>query len=279
MECRSPGSLRVPAKMLLSGRPSERGRLSTSEVDTGPISRRSLLRSGLVTAGGLAAASAVAACDSSNSSPAGASSTTTTLAPTNGEQALQRLLAGNLRFTKGIPVNQGRDSVRRAASAESQSPFAIILGCSDSRVTPEVLFDEGIGDLFLVRVAGNTANDPPLLGSIEYAAEHLGSVLLMVLGHENCGAVKAAIARVQNGTAQQGHIEAVVDPIVPAVQAVASQPADQLLNAAIQQNVRLQAQALASSNPILAPLVSANKLKVVAAEYYLESGRVQLVPS
>jgi len=99
----------------------------------------------------------------------------------------------------------------------------------------------------------------------------------MVLGHESCGAVKATVDHVQNGTVEPGHIEAFVDPIIPAVQAVASQPADQLLNAAIQQNVRLQVAGLTASSPVLAPLVSAGKLKVVAAEYYLESGRVQLV--
>ena len=245
------------------------------ELRTERLSRRSLMRSGLVTAGGVAAASALAACGSSSSSSAAA--TTTTVPVTNGDQALQRLLAGNRRFVQGAEVNQGRDSVRRAAVAEHQTPFAVILGCSDSRVTPEVLFDEGIGDLFLVRVAGNTASAPALVGSIEYAAAVLGSVLLMVLGHESCGAVKATIDHVQKGAQEPGHIEAFVDPIIPAVQAVQGQPADQLTEAAIQQNIRLQVQQLSSSTPLLAPLVSAGKLKVVGAEYHLTSGQVQLV--
>jgi carbonic anhydrase len=197
---------------------------------------------------------------------------------TNGDQALQRLLAGNGRFVQGAPVNQGRDSVRRAAVAETQTPFAVILGCSDSRVPPEVLFDEGIGDLFLVRVAGNTATtEPALLGSIEYSVAVLGSVLLMVLGHEGCGAVKATIDHVTKGAQEPGHIEAFVDPIIPAVQAVQGQPADQLVTAAIQQNVRLQVQQLSASQPLLAPQVAAGKLKVVGAEYHLTSGQVQLV--
>ncbi|MGO9028322.1 MAG: carbonic anhydrase [Acidimicrobiales bacterium] len=196
---------------------------------------------------------------------------------TDGDQALQRLMAGNRRFVAGVPVNQGRDSVRRAAVADHQNPFAIILGCSDSRVPPEVIFDEGIGDLFLVRVAGNTASEPALVGSIEYSAEHLGSVLLMVLGHEGCGAVKATIDHVQNGTVEPGHIEAFVDPIIPAVQAVEGQPADQLVDAAVQQNVRLQVQQLSASTPLLASLVSAGKLKVVGAEYQLDTGQVQVV--
>jgi carbonic anhydrase len=235
------------------------------------------MRSGLVTAGGLTAASALAACGSSGSSSAASASTTTTVPVTTGDQALQRLLAGNRRFVQGVSVNQGRDSVRRAAVAETQKPFAVILGCSDSRVTPVVLFDEGIGDLFLVRVAGNTAAAPALVGSIEYSAEVLGSVLLMVLGHESCGAVKAAIAHVTQGQQEPGSIEAFVDPIIPAVQAVQSQPPDQLLNAAIQQNIRLQVQQLSASQPLLAPLVSSGKLKVVGAEYQLASGQVQLV--
>jgi carbonic anhydrase len=245
------------------------------ELSTDRISRRSLVRSGLATAGGIAAASALVACGSSSSSSA--ASTTTTVPVTNGDQALQRLLAGNRRFVQGVPVNQGRDSVRRAAVAEKQTPFAIILGCSDSRVPPEVLFDEGIGDLFLVRVAGNTASAPSLIGSIEYSAEVLHSVLLMVLGHEGCGAVHATIDHVQNGAQEPGHIEAFVDPIIPAVQAVQDQPADQLMGAAIQQNIRLQVQQLSASTPLLAPLVSSGKLKVVGAEYQLASGQVQLV--
>jgi carbonic anhydrase len=248
------------------------------DSSTDRVSRRSLLQSGLFTAGGLAAASALGACTSSSSSPSAAASTTTTLPVTNGDQALQRLLAGNRRFVAGAPVNQGRDSVRRAAVAETQKPFAVILGCSDSRVPPEVLFDEGIGDLFLVRVAGNTANEPALLGSIEYSAEVLGSsVLLMVLGHESCGAVNATVKHVLNGAAEPGHIEAFIDPIIPAVEAVKNQPPDQLVNAAVQQNIRLQVQQLSASTPLLAPLVSAGKLKVVGAEYHLESGQVLLV--
>jgi carbonic anhydrase len=233
------------------------------------------MRTGLVTAGGLTAASALAACGSSSSTSS--ASTTTTQPVTNGDDALQRLLAGNRRFVQGVPVNHGQDSVRRAEVAETQSPFAVILGCSDSRVPPEVLFDEGIGDVFLVRVAGNSVAAPALLGSIEYSAVALGSVLLMVLGHEGCGAVKAAVAHVQKGEQQPGHIDAFVDPIVPAVQAVQSQPPDQLLNAAIQQNIRLQVQQLSASAPLLAPLVSSGKLKVVGAEYHLASGQVQLV--
>jgi carbonic anhydrase len=242
------------------------------------ISRRSLLHSSLVTAGSLAAVGALGACGSSGSGAAATSSSTATSAPvTNGDQALQRLVAGNARFVAGNPINQGRDSVRRAEVAEKQSPFAVILGCADSRVPPEVLFDEGIGDLFLVRVAGNTANEPALLGTIEYGVVALGSVLVMVVGHENCGAVKAAIDHVQKGTVQPGSIEALVEPIVPAVVAVKDQPADQLANAAVDENVRRQVRQLSASMPLLAPLVSAGKLKVVGAVYHLTSGQVEVL--
>jgi carbonic anhydrase len=186
-------------------------------------------------------------------------------------------MAGNRRFVQGTQVSEGRDSVRRAALAETQKPFACILACSDSRVPPDDLFDQGLGDLFLVRVAGNTANADSLVGSVEYSAAALGSVLLMVLGHENCGAVKAAIAQVTKGEHQPGHIDAFVNPIIPAVQAVQNTPSDQLVNAAIQQNIRLEVQQLSASQPLLAPLVSSGKLKVVGAEYLLASGQVQLV--
>lgn len=156
------------------------------------VSRRTLIRSSVATAGGLVLAGCLADC-SSESAPTAVESTTTTLPVTNGDEALARLLAGNSRYVAGAPVNQGRDTVRRAEEAQSQSPFAVILSCSDSRVSPEVVFDEGVGDLFVVRVAGNTCETPIVQGSIEYAIEYLHSVLLMVLGHEGCGAVKAAL--------------------------------------------------------------------------------------
>ena len=243
----------------------------------GSLSRRSFIRSGAAVSGGLVAAGALAACGSSSSSSNASASTTSTAPPTNGDQALQQLTAGNQRFVKGKLENPRRETVRLAALAESQSPHTVIVSCSDSRVLPEVIFDEGLGDLFVVRVAGNTAADPLLLGSVEYGASVLGAVLVMVLGHENCGAVKAALANVTTGATVPGQISAFVQPIIPAAQAVASQPKDAQLNAAIQQNVRNQVALLKASTPILAPLVSQGKLRVVGGEFNFETGTVQMV--
>lgn len=245
-------------------------------MNTVNLSRRNFLQAGAVTSGGLALGGVLAACGSSGSATV-ASTTSTTLPVKNGEEALARLMAGNQRFIRGKQVNQGRDSVRRVALAESQSPFVIVLGCSDSRVVPEVTFDEGLGDMFLVRAAGNTGTDPLLVGSIEYGVAVLGSVLLMVLGHQDCGAVKAALKQVQGGAAPPGDIPAVLAPILPAAQSAKGDASISQLDAAIQQNVRNQVAALAASPAILQPAVAAGKLKIVGAEYQLASGKVKLL--
>src|SRR5262249_11189611 len=157
-----------------------------------------------------------------------------------------------------------------------QKPFAIILTCSDSRLAPEVVFDEGLGDLFIVRVAGNTGADPVLIGSMEYSVINFGSLVLMVLGHSECGAVKATVEQVTKGGTLPGDWPAVTPPIVPAVQAVQSQPADQILDAAIRQNVALTQQALGGVSTF-ADAVQSGKLKIVGYEYDLHTGRVTAV--
>jgi carbonic anhydrase len=240
------------------------------------LSRRSLLRGGAAVSGGLVVAGIATACGSSGTSSAG-SSTTTAQPADNADQALKRLQAGNRRFVEGRLGHPRRDDVRRAELAEHQTPFAVILGCADSRVPPEILFDEGIGDLFPVRVAGNTAADDIVVGSIEYAAAVLGSVLVVVLGHEGCGAVKATIDLVTKGRRPPGHIPAVLEPIVPSVDAVKGQPADEVLDAATRENVRRTTALLQSSEPVLAGLVKSGKLGVVGAEYVLKTGAVQFI--
>ncbi len=216
-----------------------------------------------------------AACGSESQSASG--STPTSQRPGTPDQALEALKAGNARFVKGQPLNQGRDSVRRAELAESQAPFAVILGCSDSRVVPEVLFDQGLGDLFLVRVAGNTGTDPILLGSIEYGVGVIGAPLLVVLGHQGCGAVKAALANVTQGETVPGAIPAVLQPILPAARAVLDQPSSEQLDAAVRQNVQMQVTTLPGTSSVLQPAVSGGRLKVVGAEYELENGRVRFL--
>jgi len=247
---------------------------SSSFASETPLSRRDLLARGALTAGGFGVAAVLAACRplSTNASPSPALE-----APTTPDRALKRLLDGNARFVADATLTLGEDKARRIETAEHQTPFAIVVGCADSRVPPEILFDQGIGDIFTVRVAGNTTAPPAIVGSIEYAAEHLGSILVVVLGHESCGAVKAGLEHVLNGASEHGSIGAVVEPIIPAVQAVRDQPEDKILDAAVQQNARLQAQAAASSAAILKPLVDAGKLRVVAAEYHLATGKVDIL--
>jgi carbonic anhydrase len=235
------------------------------------LTRRSLLRTGVLTAGGLAAGWLAGCAAPATSAPSSEAPVET------ADQALARLMAGNDRFANDSPLNHGQDTHRRAATAEGQTPFAVILGCSDSRVPPEVIFDQGLGDLFTVRVAGNTIADASVVGTIEYGAEHLGAVLVLVLGHESCGAVKATIDFVQSGEEAHGHIQALVDPIVPAVDAVRDRPEDEIFDAAVQRNVRDQVDALTASEPILAHLVSEGSLKVGGAIYRLESGRVDVL--
>jgi carbonic anhydrase len=196
--------------------------------------------------------------------------------PKTGEQALRELMAGNRRFVRGRVENPRRAGVRRAAVAEKQKPFAVILGCSDSRVPPEIIFDVGIGDLFPVRVAGNTASTSVVVGSIQYGVLELGSLLIMVLGHEHCGAVKAAIEVVTEGATLPGDLPDVVQPIVPAVEQVADVPEELMLDAAVEANVRNAVQAL-EQDPTLDGLDDTPKLKIVGAEYNLTSGKVELL--
>ena len=184
------------------------------------------------------------------------------------DAALARLKAGNARFVAGELSHPNQGPARRTKLSEGQRPFAIILGCSDSRTPPEVIFDQGLGDLFVVRSAGNVVDDVAL-GSIEYAVEHLGSSLIVVLGHENCGAVKATV----DGGDLPGHLPAIAKAIRPAVKASAHHPGDPLDNAVLE-NARLEAQRVATSKPILQKLVEEGKVRVVAARYDLNTGRV-----
>jgi carbonic anhydrase len=185
-----------------------------------------------------------------------------------GEEALARLIEGNKRYATGRTDAPRRDGGRRNEQAGAQTPLAVALGCADSRVPPEIIFDQGIGDLFVVRVAGNTAADDVTLGSLEFAVAVLHCPLLLVLGHEECGAVKAAVDAAVGGHLPHGHLAALVQPIAPAVEAARAARPDDLLDAAVQENVRRQV-------AVLAQMFAATT--VVGAEYGLRSGRVALV--
>jgi len=187
------------------------------------------------------------------------------------ELALQQLLDGNKRFVDTSLTHPNQDSDRRIALGDGQAPFAAVLACADSRVPPEVLFDQGLGDLFVVRVAGNILNDQ-LLGSLEYAAAHLDTPLIVVLGHTSCGAIGA----VAQGVELEGHIASLIPAIQPAVDKVRGQEGDLTDNAA-REVAKMTAIQLQESQPIMADLVKEGKLKIVPAFYELESGEVSLL--
>ena len=189
------------------------------------------------------------------------------------DDALKRLMQGNARFVSGHLTHAGPEQIAKARGAVSsgQSPFAVIVGCSDSRVGPEIVFDQGLGDLFVVRTAGEVV-DSVALGSIEYAVEHLGSTLIVVLGHERCGAVSAAVA----GAKEPGHISAVLNAIEPAVKQTRGKPGDPVENAVRAQALDVARQ-LEDAQPILAERVHSGKLKIVAARYDLASGKIELI--
>ena len=165
--------------------------------------------------------------------------------------------------------------MHRVTIAQHQHPFAVIFGCADSRVPPEIIFDQGLGDLFVIRVAGHVL-DAAALGSIEYAAVELGVPLVMVLGHQRCGAVKAAVEAVERGSTVPGHMPTLVDAIRPAVAKAKGSPGD-LLDNAVRAHVAVVVGQLQSSEPILAALVRANKVKIVGARNDLDSGVVEIV--
>lgn len=191
------------------------------------------------------------------------------------DEALRRLVDGNARYVAGQRTNTDF-SAGRAARALTQRPFAAILSCADSRVSPELAFDQGPGDLFVVRVAGNFVNDDGL-ASLEYAINFLETPLIMVLGHSNCGAVDAAIKVVRDGLALPGHLPDMIEPIRPAAEvALAKSPANPL-GLAIAANVQNAVALLETAEPILAARVKSRSLRVVGAQYDLETGQVVLL--
>jgi carbonic anhydrase len=185
--------------------------------------------------------------------------------------ALAKLMAGNQRYTRQKEQHPDESLARRKELVGGQHPFAVILGCADSRVSPELLFDQGLGDLFVIRVAGNIVDDA-ILGSIEYAVEHLGTKLIVVLGHEKCGAVSAAV----EGGSAAGHLSALVAAIQPSVVATSSDPGDKIHNCVIE-NARRVARQIRQSEPLLKDAVEHNNLKVIAADYALDTGKVTLL--
>jgi carbonic anhydrase len=188
-------------------------------------------------------------------------------------EALNRLLQGNKRFVAGKPNRVVGSALveRRQALVKDQKPFAVIVGCSDSRVPPELVFDVTLGDIFVVRTAGEDV-DAVALGSVEYAIKHLGARLIVVLGHQRCGAVSAAVSE----ATETGSIQDVLKAILPAVEETKGQFGDPIDNA-VRANARDIAKRLQSTGPIIAPRAQTGDVKVVAAYYSLDTGQVELL--
>jgi carbonic anhydrase len=191
------------------------------------------------------------------------------------DQALARLVAGNERFVRGEARFPTVQKEILAELASGQSPYATILGCSDSRVPPELIFDAGFGELFIVRVAGNVVS-PEVMGTLQYAAMHLQTPLFVVLGHEGCGAVEAALAVKHNDASMPSRVARLIDNILPGLHELpAGLPKDQL-GAAVEANVRWSMRQLLET-PEAKARVAEGVLKMVGAVYELESGRVRFL--
>lgn len=188
------------------------------------------------------------------------------------DSVLGELKSGNGRHVAYRYQHPHETVDRRRQLVSGQHPHAEILSCSDSRVPPEIVFDQGLGDLFIVRVAGNVATDSEI-GSLEYGAEHLHVPLIVVLGHESCGAVTAAV----QGGPPEGHIATLLNLIKPAVDKTRDMSGDHVANA-VRMNVELVVKQLRSSTPILSELVAHGKLKIVGAVYSIQTGSVTWLP-
>lgn len=202
-----------------------------------------------------------------------------TTRPRTPAEAWAALAAGNARFVSGRMLHPSQDAAHRAELAESQQPFAVVFGCSDSRVAAEIVFDEGLGDVFVVRTAGHVI-DSTVIGSIEYGVEVLGAPLVVVLGHDRCGAVTAARRALAEGHLPDGMVRAVVDRVIPSIvglTATGRDIADVDVEELADEHLRATAHMLTDYSQALARRVATGMCAVVAAAYTLADGAVRLV--
>ncbi|MFG3697722.1 carbonic anhydrase [Micromonospora sp. NPDC047620] len=213
---------------------------------------------------------------SSEPAPGGSTAVRDAL-PTPGdpEQAFAELQAGNRRFVTGTPRHPNQDAGHRAAVADGQHPFAVIVGCSDSRLAAEIIFDRGLGDLFVVRTAGHTVG-PEVLGSVEYAVTVLRTPLVVVLGHDSCGAVQAARTADATGTPPAGHLRAVVDAVVPSLRRAAAEGVDDI-DRIVDIHIAQTVEAMLDRSAVLAAEVAAGRCGVVGMSYRLAAGEARAV--
>ena len=233
------------------------------------LTRRAIMSTAVI--GAAAAATAPLAGRLWAAPPATANPAPPSLTP---DQALEALKRGNREFLAGRAVTPDPDGRRRLEIARGQYPIAVLVSCSDSRVPPELLFGRGLGELFIIRNAGNTI-DTVAMGSLEYAVAELNVPLVVVMGHERCGAVAAAVSVVEQGATFPGSIGQMVEPIIPAVlDARRSNPAD-LLDASVRANVRRTVARLREfSEPMVLERVEQRRLRIVGARYDLDDGNV-----
>jgi len=197
--------------------------------------------------------------------------------PLSADEALARLMEGNARFLRGEPLTSHMQREILADLVKGQHPFATILSCSDSRVPPELVFDAGFGDLFVIRVAGNVIS-PEVVGSMQYSAMHLKTQLFMVLGHEGCGAVQAALAAKFHGARERSRIELLLQDLLPGLEDIDPRlPPDQQLQSAVEANVRWSMRQILES-PEGRERMAEGRLKLVGAVYEIATGRVRLLP-
>ncbi|MEU8778408.1 carbonic anhydrase [Streptomyces sp. NPDC048606] len=198
----------------------------------------------------------------------------TSLSPTPSE-AYELLLAGNRRFTAGAPEHPNQDAARRTETAPAQTPFAVLFGCSDSRLAAEIIFDRGLGDLFVVRTAGHVAG-PEVLGSIEYAVSVLDAPLVVVLGHDTCGAVAATRAALTDGVSATGYVRDVIERVTPSVLAArAAGLTDE--DDIIAEHIRHTVDLLMDRSRVIADQVAAGRTAVVGLSYRLVDGSARVV--
>ena len=230
------------------------------------LSRRSALRLGGLSAVGLALAQWLPALAQSGGPDA---------TPPDADEALRLLIEGNRRWAAGQALLPNQGLARRSELTTGQHPFAIVVSCVDSRVPPEIVFDQGLGDLLVIRTAGHVL-DSAAVGSIEYGAEELNIPLVVVLGHEKCGAVTAAIETIEHHGVAPGQIGTLVDGIRPAVERTAGQSGDRLDNA-VRANTVITVDNLRAMAPILTDLLAHGTLRIVGGRYDLATGLVELL--
>ncbi|WP_369386827.1 carbonic anhydrase [Streptomyces sp. CG1] len=235
----------------------------------GRLDRRAVL------AGSLAGATVALAGCSSTSAATSASSASPSTSPTTPATAFARLMDGNGRWVSGKLRHPDRDPDRRQLVAQQQEPFGAVLSCIDSRVPPELLFDTGLGDLYVMRTGAQTV-DPVVTGSVEYGPMTSGTPLVVVLGHQRCGAVKAAYESLHGGKSLPGNLEAIVRALRPAYEQTVKEGGADPVETMARAQVKLTAGAL-RSNEDLAPLVRKGSLAVVGAYYSLDTGKVEVL--